>query len=466
KRKRHVVGDRARLVGERVAVTDEQLAVFDGRDDFGVGALDLREVTAQLRLAVLGVEHALEAGHQHAEQVPQLLYVPNRVGHGDEMPARLQDARELRERAVDIGDVVEHPRRNDHVEARIGKRQVLRVTDVRLRDAPSTRELDHAFGLIEERDPRTELCLHALGELPLTSPDLEHPQRPQRRKHVPQHALCVRAIGIGPERLPRAQVRLARVLLLHPSGIVERHHAAFVATNIELPRRTENGSATSTGRLPTNGDIEIDARTYSSMAERESKSNLPSRSVRFTAANSADRIASPFSRVKVLGDGPLPTRSRSSCKWNAEFVIATSVPPGRRTRASSATATSSLATWYSIHAATTASNDASSNGSPHTSASRASTPRSRASSTIRGERSVATTSAPVSRASHSASSPQPQPTSRMRRGFACATAATAGTRASSPMPAPVNIAARRRRRVSSAYSSATSDGSSSRVTAR
>src|SRR5437667_432819 len=78
----------------------------------------------------------------------------------------------------------------------------------------------------------------------------------------------------------RAQVVLARVLLPDERGIVERHQPALSATKMETALRAANGSSTSGGRLATKGDIEMEARTYSSTSRRVANSIRPSTSSR------------------------------------------------------------------------------------------------------------------------------------------------------------------------------------------
>src|SRR5579864_2825759 len=108
--------------------------------------------------------------------------------------------------------------------------------------------------------------------------------------------------------------------------------------------------------------------------------------------------------------------------------------------------------------ATATSNVPSGKGRSCTSATRASTPRARVSSTIRSDWSHATTSSPAWRR-RSASSPRPQPTSSTRRGAAASTASSATSCARGP-DRLAQIEVRAASPASSAYSRRTTFGSS------
>ena len=74
-----------------------------------------------------------------------------RVRGRDEAPAGPQDARELARAPVEVGDVVEHPGRDDAVERRVLEREILDVADPRV-DAALTRELDHPRREVDRDD--------------------------------------------------------------------------------------------------------------------------------------------------------------------------------------------------------------------------------------------------------------------------------------------------------------------------
>src|SRR5579864_1651873 len=107
--------------------------------------------------------------------------------------------------------------------------------------------------------------------------------------------------------------------------------------------------------------------------------------------------------------------------------------------------------------ATAASNAPSGKGRACTSATHASTPRARVSSTIRSDWSHATTSRPAC-TSRSASSPRPQPASSTRRGAPASTASSATSCARGP-DRLAQIELRADRPASSAYSRRTTSGS-------
>ncbi len=99
------------------------------------------EVPPQRGLAVLGAErrdHGTAAGL--AAQVGDVLVA---VGDRDEQPAGPQHTAYLREAAVEVGHVVEHPHRRDDVEGRVLERQRLHVGDLGA-DAAGRGQLDEA----------------------------------------------------------------------------------------------------------------------------------------------------------------------------------------------------------------------------------------------------------------------------------------------------------------------------------
>ena len=197
-------------------------------------------------------------------------------------PPGTQNARKLSEPGVEIGHVVEHPGRDDGVERAVGERQLLDIAYLRI-DTAGARQLDHARREVDERHLGPELALHPLGELALAASDLEHAVRMPRLDRAPENLLCIGAFGVHPQRFAGLEVGLGRVLLAHDGLVVERHQA-FSATKIELARRAKNGSSIVAGRFETSGDIEIDARTYSSTAARSANSSRPSMSSRRTSA--------------------------------------------------------------------------------------------------------------------------------------------------------------------------------------
>ena len=148
-----------------------------------------------------------------------------------------------------------------------------------------------------------------------------------------------------PQRLAGSEIGLVRVLLAHDGLVVERHQA-FSATKIELARRAKNGSGTTAGRLL--GERRHRDRCSHVLLDRGAVGELEA-AVDVHAPNVLEPArrgsASPSSRENFKVDGPLPTSSRSSSRWKREFVTATRRPPGRSTRASSATPRSRSGTW-------------------------------------------------------------------------------------------------------------------------
>ncbi len=94
-------------------------------------------------LAVVAAERALGLRAIRA-QLAQLMQMIEVVRHRDEVTAGPEHPRELAERSIDVGHVVEHPRGHGAVEGRIGERQSLDVSELCV-DAPIAGQLDHAW---------------------------------------------------------------------------------------------------------------------------------------------------------------------------------------------------------------------------------------------------------------------------------------------------------------------------------
>src|SRR5437763_7550986 len=106
-----------------------------------------------------------------------------------------------------------------------------------------------------------------------------------------------------------------------------------VATKIDVRACVTNGSGTSSGT----GCVGTESESrYTTSFARSRTVTSDSWSNRSTLEKCRRSISSPFSRLKVSSIPPgYPFSRRSSLRCRTEFVTATSVPPGCRTRASS-----------------------------------------------------------------------------------------------------------------------------------
>ena len=218
------------------------------------------------------------------------------------------------------------------------------------------------------------------------------------------------------------------------------NHLRLLATKIEFARRAANGSSRiAAGRLAMNGRHHDRRRaTYSSTSSRPANSSSPSMSSCCTSAKCGASSSPPALPAERQVRRPAPHQLAQLEQVEARV--------GRGDEAAAGPQHARDLRERAIEIRHVVEHprrdDAVELAVARTAAAarrrrRASTPRSSASSTIRGERSTATTSAAVSRAIHSASSPQPQPTSSTRLGRTSATASTSRTRASSPVATPV-----------------------------
>ena len=412
----------------------------------------------QETLAVLAAERVAPA-LSVPQQLAQLRNVVGGVRDRDQRAPRDENARELGQRRDRRRgrDRASTPRQRCRT---CRRRTAAPARRPGARRCPAPGQLDHPRRQIEERHVRSEFGLDPLGELALASTNLEQSLRLPFVDRPPEDFL---RIGTGrplPQRLPRSQVVLAGVLLLDLDRVVDRHQSLLL-------RDEDRVRAARHERLIDRGRQVLDERRHrdrgahvrlhrGAVGERE-------RAVHVFPPDPGEvrrqQTCSPVSRAKLSVDGPLPTSSRSSIRWKREFVPrraghrdgARARAPRCRGRDRARGRASRRPRRGRTHRRRTG---AAAGRRP------ARRPRARcASSTIRGERSTATTSAPVSRAIHSASSPQPQPTSSTRRGDIARISAMrrlprvdtrldAGVRGGAlPQPLLVGVLARDERRV-------------------
>src|SRR5512133_978925 len=192
-----------------------------------ISAFDGREVAEQDLFAVVAPEVEPADARRTLCEVPQLLQVVDAVRHGDQQAAGLQDARELGEPAVEVGNVVEHPRCQGDVELAVRERELLDVAHSRV-DALRTLFGDHRLRLVDTDDLDPELVLDPRGELPLTAADLEHPTGLRGGDGLEGVLARIVAFGVDVGRLAGAEVVGCRVLLADERRLVGAHlRAAF-----------------------------------------------------------------------------------------------------------------------------------------------------------------------------------------------------------------------------------------------
>src|SRR6266550_5291010 len=143
-------------------------------------------------------------------KVPQFAQMVGRIGHGNEAPTRLQDARELCQPSLQIRYVVEHPRSDDRVELAVGESQLLDVADTRV-NSLRLLDLDHALRLVDSDHLCAELVANPLCELSLPASDFEHFPRRYLRNGCEDEVARIDAFGIEVGRFARSKVVLALV---------------------------------------------------------------------------------------------------------------------------------------------------------------------------------------------------------------------------------------------------------------
>ena len=160
------------------------------------------------------------------------------------------------------------------------------------------------------------------------------------------------------------------------------------------------------------------ASTYARAASRSGKSTVPLASRRSTRAKCRRRISlAVLGREASLADALAADELAELARGGrALFVTATSRPPGRSTRASSASPDRDRARGRASTPPRRSRTRRPRTAAPGRRRRRRRCRAPRVSSTMRSDWSTPTTSAPSSRAIRSASSPRPQPTSSTRRG--------------------------------------------------
>ena len=135
-----------------------------------------RELPSEHFLAVLASEGVVRL-RRLADEGPELGEVPGAVRDGDQPAARTKHAVELRDRPVDVGNVVEHPGGDGCVEAPILERKLLDVADCGLDPARRASARPCAADWSTATTVGPELTRHTLGQLALARPDLQHAGR-------------------------------------------------------------------------------------------------------------------------------------------------------------------------------------------------------------------------------------------------------------------------------------------------
>src|SRR5436190_20214566 len=144
-------------------------------------------------------------------------------------PPRPQHPCQLGQGAVDVGQVVEHPRRNGGVELGVAERKRLHVADAGV-DALRTLYLDHRLGLVDADQLHAELTHDPLGQLTLPTADLEHPSRFRGSDRVEGELPRIVALGVFVGRLARLQIVGRRVLLPDERLVVDAQRRAALGS--------------------------------------------------------------------------------------------------------------------------------------------------------------------------------------------------------------------------------------------
>ncbi len=135
------------------------------------------------------------------------------VGDGDEQSAWSQHPPHLREPAVQVGHVVEHPQGHDHVELRVAERQLLHIRRQRPH-ASRGGQLHEPRGPVgrHHRGPRV-LSHHPVREHACPATDFEHRTGRRTSDCLRGGVLGVTSVGrVPPHRAPGVQPALGDVL--------------------------------------------------------------------------------------------------------------------------------------------------------------------------------------------------------------------------------------------------------------
>jgi hypothetical protein len=137
------------------------------------------KVPAQRIRTVLGAERHVphDAGFDRSEELPDFDQMVAAVRDRDQAATGPQHSRELGERTVELGNVVEHPVGGSAVELAVTERQLLDVTDSCV-DPGADRELHHALRQVDRDDADAKLVLHASRERSGPAADLQKAPRP------------------------------------------------------------------------------------------------------------------------------------------------------------------------------------------------------------------------------------------------------------------------------------------------
>jgi hypothetical protein len=194
----------------------------------GVASLDVCEVAAKYLLAVVAAEVELSDPRSTLREVPELLQVLDVVCDGDEDPAGPNHTRELRQSAVEVLDVVEHPRGDSYVELAVGEREGAYIADTRI-DSLRALSLDHRLGLVDADELRADLVGDALCELALAAANLEYAPRLRRGDRLQRELSRIIALGVDVRGLAGPEIVGRRVLLADERRVVRpaQRRAAF-----------------------------------------------------------------------------------------------------------------------------------------------------------------------------------------------------------------------------------------------
>ena len=192
----------ARCARSIVAATKSRSDLCVGKDDvrLEIASLHARKMPLE-PLAAVRLAEAQELALTGApDEIPHLRHVRLEDRRCDEPSAGPEHARTLRNCTLEVGDVVQHPTREDAVEGSVLEGKLLHVAYLDV-DTPCARELHHARRHVDRADVRAELLHKPLGRLPQPATDVEHasPASPRPRCRTRRRRDCRRRAAHGRE---------------------------------------------------------------------------------------------------------------------------------------------------------------------------------------------------------------------------------------------------------------------------
>lgn len=176
------------------------------------------KVPAQHRLTSLPHEQTLSIRKIASNQLPKLCELTHTVRCRNEPTARAQNARQLRESAVNVRHVVQHEVRGRSIEDPGIERKLLNVPDPRIHPARDC-QLNHPRRLIK-RDDLDPYIQKPLSKLAAATANLDYPPRANGNDRIEGDVLRLRSAPTSPQRDPTRKASFVSVLTTNGIRIV------------------------------------------------------------------------------------------------------------------------------------------------------------------------------------------------------------------------------------------------------